>query len=170
MVLMSRCSILCCSNRQFDDLVVVIFGCTKPVKSASILPVAKIYVPFMPSDFRPISVTLVLSRVRERIVVTDFIYSSLRSPLLSIPNINLLSNQLAQQLQRSSTFELSPASSTNPYVILYALYFLKAFDSVRHSTLLAKHAMLTIPDNIYNWLESFFKGHSHCTKFCGEVY
>ena len=29
--------------------------------------------------------------------------------------------------------------------------------------------MLSITDNIYNWLESFFNGHSHCTKFCGEV-
>jgi hypothetical protein len=29
--------------------------------------------------------------------------------------------------------------------------------------------MLAIPYNIYNWLESFFIGHSHRTKFSGEV-
>jgi hypothetical protein len=26
-----------------------------------------------------------------------------------------------------------------------------------------------IPDNIYNWIESFFRGHMHCTRFGGQV-
>lgn len=29
--------------------------------------------------------------------------------------------------------------------------------------------MLNIPDNIFNWIESFYSGHSHCTKFGSEV-
>ena len=29
--------------------------------------------------------------------------------------------------------------------------------------------MLNIPDNIFNWIESFFRDHSHCTKFGSEV-
>jgi hypothetical protein len=28
---------------------------------------------------------------------------------------------------------------------------------------------LQIPDNVYNWIESFFRDHSHCTKFGNEV-
>jgi hypothetical protein len=36
-------------------------------------------------------------------------------------------------------------------------------------TLLAKYAMLNIPDNVFNWIESFFRDHSHCTKFGSEV-
>ena len=51
-------------------------------KTASILPIAKVSVPLSPSDYRPISITPVLSRVLERIVVTDFVYPSLRFPLL----------------------------------------------------------------------------------------
>jgi len=55
---------------------------------------------------------------------------------------------------------------TNDFVIIYAL---EAFDSVRHSTVLSKMSLLDIPDNIYNWIESFFREHSHCTKFGDDV-
>ena len=41
-------------------------------KSASILLVAKSYVPLMPSDYQPISFTPVLFRVLEHIVVTEY--------------------------------------------------------------------------------------------------
>jgi len=53
--------------------------------SASILSVAKIYVALSHSDYQPISITPVLSKVLERIVVTDFMYPSLRffPPFLS---------------------------------------------------------------------------------------
>jgi hypothetical protein len=92
-------------------------------KSASILLVAKSYVPLMPSDYQPISFTPVLFRVLEHIVVTDFIHPALRySHLLSILKIRFLSNQLAQQLQRSSTsFTLSPASSIPIHMLLRTL-------------------------------------------------
>jgi len=134
--------------------------------------VAKLSVPLSPSDYRPISITPVLSRVLERIVVTDFIYPSLRFP----PPFLSFADQFAFQPTGSTTAALihllhtvTNLLDTNPYVIVYALDFSKAFDSVRHSALLAKYAMLQIPDNIYNWVESFFKEHSHCTKFRGEI-
>jgi len=49
------------------------------------------------------------------------------------------------------------------------LDFSKAFDTVRHSTLLDKLAQLDIPDNAYNWLVEFFSGHSHCTVYQGQT-
>ena len=49
-------------------------------------------------------------------------------------------------------------------IIMYALDFTKAFDTVRHKTLLDKVAALAIPDNIYNWIVEFFRYHSHCTR------
>jgi len=59
--------------------------------------------------------------------------------------------------------------ATNPYVIVIALDFSKAFDTVRHHTLLEKIAKLDIPDLIYNWLTDFFTGHSHQTHYGGSV-
>ena len=59
--------------------------------------------------------------------------------------------------------------STQPFVRVFALDFSKAFDSVRHSDLMEKMARLALPDAIYNWMISFFSGHSHCTKFNGNT-
>ena len=56
-----------------------------------------------------------------------------------------------------------------PYVRVFALDFSKAFDTVRHSTLLDKLARLDLPDEAFNWIKNFLDGHSHCTKFAGSV-
>jgi len=61
-------------------------------------------------------------------------------------------------------------------VCVYALDFSKAFDRVRHSAVsdtvhsavLDKYLQLEMPDNIYNWIESFYRDHSHCTRFGNE--
>ena len=141
-------------------------------KSASILPIPKISTPLLPADYRPISITPVLSRVLERIVVTDYIYPSLQFPP---PDLNF-SDQFAFQPTASTTAALihllhtiTNLLKTNPYVIVYALDFSKAFDSVRQSAVLDKYSRLKMPDNIYNWIEAFFRDHEHCTRFGERV-
>ena len=56
---------------------------------------------------------------------------------------------------------------TNPFVVVISLDFSKAFDTVRHSTLLTKMAELDLPLPVYNWLVSFFDGHTHRTVYNG---
>ena len=56
-----------------------------------------------------------------------------------------------------------------PYVVVIAVDFSKAFDTVRHSTFLQKLASLDIPDAVYNWLVDYFSGHSHCTECRGHI-
>ena len=59
---------------------------------------------------------------------------------------------------------------TNPYVIVIALLdFSKAFDKVRHHTLIDKMAQLDLPDHVHNWLVHFFEAHSHQTKYQDEI-
>ena len=43
-------------------------------------PIPKTKTPVAPADYRPISITPVLFRILERIVVKDFIYTSLQFP------------------------------------------------------------------------------------------
>jgi len=50
-------------------------------------------------------------------------------------------------------------------VTVIALDFTKAFDTVRHSTLLEKMADLAMPDEVYNWLVSYFNGHRKFTRY-----
>jgi len=57
----------------------------------------------------------------------------------------------------------------NQYVIVISLDFSKAFDSVRHSTLLDKTAQLDIAAHVHNWLAEFFTEHSHCTAYNGQT-
>jgi hypothetical protein len=141
-------------------------------KSACILPLPKVSTPVDPADFRPISITPVLSRVLERIVVTDYIYPSLQSPP---PGLNF-TDQFAFQPSASTTVAIihllhtiTDLLKSNPYVIVYALDFSKAFDSVRQSAVLEKYSRLNLPDNIYNWVEAFFRGHKHCTRFGDDI-
>ena len=46
---------------------------------------------------------------------------------------------------------------SNPYVVVICLDFSKAFDTVRHSTLLAKMTELDFPVPVYNWIVDFFE-------------
>jgi len=71
-------------------------------KRASIRPVAKVASSCMPSNFHPISIMPVQSRILQRIVVRDFIY-----PVLSTPPSSLsFSDQFAFQLSASTTAAL----------------------------------------------------------------
>jgi len=49
--------------------------------------------------------------------------------------------------------------ATNGFVYIIALDFSKAFDTVRHSSLMDKMAQLAMPDQVYNWIKDFFNGH-----------
>ena len=55
--------------------------------------------------------------------------------------------------------------ASNQYVIVYCLDFSKAFDTVRHSTLMEKIAMLQLPDRVYNWMVDFFEHRKHRVVF-----
>jgi len=118
-------------------------------KQAYILPIAKAPPSTTPSDFRPISITPVLSRMLERLMFKQFIYPSLTSPP---PELHF-ADQFAFRPTSSTTAALitmlqwiTTLLESNPYVIVYALDFSKAFDTVRHCTLLEKMSKHQLPD------------------------
>jgi len=53
--------------------------------------------------------------------------------------------------------------TTNPYVHLILLDFTKAFDTLRHNTLLEKIYTLHLPDNVLNWNVNYLSDPSHST-------
>jgi Reverse transcriptase (RNA-dependent DNA polymerase) len=57
----------------------------------------------------------------------------------------------------------------NPYVVVIAIDFTKAFDTFRHATIIEKLAVLNLPDNVCNWVSYFFSKRSCCTIFLGET-
>ena len=144
----------------------------KQWKIAIITPIPKVTHPSLPSHYRPISITPVLSRVMERHIARTFIY-----PALLKPPPELHFNDQFAFIPTGSTAAaiiailqaITDMLSRHPYVHLIALDFTKAFDTVRHSTLLEKISKLDLPDEVYNWLKDFFDGHSHSTQFAGDT-
>jgi hypothetical protein len=136
-------------------------------KSALITPIAKIPNPVEAADFRPISVTSILSRCTEKDIVRRFIYQCMRQGELSAA----LGNQFAYRPSGSTSAAIisllqavTSLLENQPYVRLIALDFSKAFDTLKQSTLIDFLAGLDLPDNIFNWLVDFFRDRSHRTK------
>ena len=141
-------------------------------KAAWIQPIPKVPVPTKCSDFRPISITPVLTRVMEKTVVKHFLYPAILTPPAGL----LFADQFAFRPTGSTTAaiislfqKITDLLVHEPFVIVLALDFSKAFDKVRHVTLMEKMAQLDIPDHVYNWFIHFFNGHSHCVKFQGDT-
>ena len=108
----------------------------------------------------------------ERIITRDFVYPAFLTPPPSLSFSDQFAFRPTGSTTAALTFILHTVTNlltTNPYVIVLALDFSKAFDTVRHSKLMEKYAMLDIPDNIYNWLVEYFSGHSHSTRYHGQM-
>jgi len=140
-------------------------------KEARIKPIPKVATPMQHSDFRPISVTPILTRMMERVVVREFLYPS----FLTSPSSLTFSDQYAFRPTGSTSaaiisllHTITTLLQSNPFVIVISLDFSKAFDTVRQSTLLAKMAALELPVPVYNWLVDFFREHAHRTMFNGK--
>ena len=96
----------------------------------------------------------VLSRSLEKYVVLNNIYPALRNPP---PQLNFeFEDQFAFRPTGSTTAAIiailhtvRSMLSTNEYVHVFAFDFSKAFDSVRHSTLISKLATMQLPGSTY---------------------
>ena len=137
-------------------------------KSSIITPAPKTSNPGKCEDFRPISVTSILCRTLERIIIRKFLY-----PMLVHPDFNhLYRDQFAFRPTGSTTaalinlvHKISVLLENNEFVHLIGLDFSKAFDSVRHSSLIDKITQLPIPNFIHNWLVEYLNSRHHCTKY-----
>ena len=141
-------------------------------RTANILPHPKLTNPQTNSDYRPISITSVLSRTLERLVVKTYVYPSLIMPH---PDLTF-QDQYAFRPTGSTTAAIinllqvvTAMLKDNSYVRVIALDFSKAFDTVRHVSLAEKLSSLDMPDCVHNWLLSFIANRSHYTTFQGEV-
>ena len=64
---------------------------------------------------------------------------------------------------------LTELLQTQDYVHVIALDLSKAFNSVRHHSLVSKLANFALPDNLYNWTVSNLSGRQHKMKLDDSV-
>ena len=110
-----------------------------------------------PSSYRPISVTPMMADLDSHdgiTVVRHFLYPAFQTPP---PNLTF-KDQFAFRPTGSTTaaiiqflHTITSMLANNRYVIVIALDFSKAFNTVRQSTMLHKMDQLDIPDNVYEW-------------------
>jgi len=135
-------------------------------KHAIISPVPKTQPVSGPSDLRPISVTPVLSRFTERLVVKDYVSKAV-TRLAS-------SDQFAYRTTGSTTCALINITDTvgrmleeSKYVRCLMVDFSKAFDTVDHLVLLNKLQVCHFPSNVLSWLVSFLTDRTQSTTING---
>lgn len=136
--------------------------------TAVITPVPKIPNPGTLSDFRPISVTPILSRIIEKLVISRWLRPAITN--------DMISDQFAFRPMGSKTctfvyfmHHVTRMLETNSYVRCLLIDFSKAFDVVDHEVLVNKISKLKLPKFVLNWIISFLTGRSHITKTaCSE--
>ena len=132
-------------------------------RQAVVTPIPKVVKPATLCDFRPISVTPILSRILEKIIVNNYL-----RPVL---DNKILGDQFAYRPTGSTTSALiflmhhvTKMLETNAYVRCLLIDFSKAFDVIEHDILLDKVARLNIPHNIFQWIVSFLQNRSQVVK------
>jgi hypothetical protein len=132
-------------------------------RTAVVTPISKIPRASNITDFRPISVTLILSRMIEKIIVKEFIRPSLTS--------DILDDQFAYKPTGSTTAALvtilhhvTKLLEDNSFVRCILIDFSKAFDVIDHKILMYKLSRLNIDPHIIQWIASFLNGRCQVTK------
>jgi len=152
---------------ELASLVAHIYNCSihsgiVPISwhTAILTPVPKVSAPASLNDYRPISVTPILSRIAEKFIVKHFIRPA-------IPRYAVL-DQFAFKPSGSTTCALVGLQhhvtyllETNSYVRCLIIDFSKAFDTIDHSVLLSKFSSFGLPANILNWIIDFLILRSH---------
>ena len=117
--------------------------------AAVVTPVPKVSIPHNISDFRPISVTPILSRLAEKILVRQWIRPA-------FAEVDLL-DQFAFKPTGSTNCPLTYCVDNitrmleiNNYVRCLMVDFAKAFDTVDHAIILRKVNLLNMPASIKN--------------------
>ena len=141
-------------------------------KVVVITHVPKVSQPVVPADFRPISLTPIISRILEKFMVRKEFYPLLLQPSLA----PLLNDQFAFRPTGSTTaaiifllHTITDMLNKFPYAHVLALDFSKAFDSLSRVTLTKKLAATKLSDNIYNWIIQYLKDRGHKTHYGSEL-
>ena len=135
-------------------------------KRAIITPVPKVSNPKEMADFRPISVTPLISRIVERILVNKFVLPALPA--------NQLADQFAYRPTCSTTAALVALEhhtaqylESASFVRCLLIDYSKAFDTISHPILFQKLLDLDLKPNTVTWICNFLTGRTHSVSFGG---
>ena len=107
------------------------------------------------ANYRPISITSIMSRVFERIFVKELTFYLKKNSLLSDSQFGFRSGKSVEiQLLKCYSKWITAIDEHKCIDIIY-LDYAKAFDKVSHTKLLVKLCNIGISGNILSWIKSF---------------
>lgn len=126
-------------------------------KFANVTPIPKCSSPSVPSDFRPISLLPILSKVLEKIVARNWILPTLSakshaSQYAYLPGAGNGTTNALTLLQHEILTFLDASSGS---VRVLSVDFAKAFDKILHSGVLATASKFKLSEEAIAWIASF---------------
>jgi hypothetical protein len=129
-------------------------------KTANVVPIYKSGDKHCAENYRPISLTCIVSRIFEHILYSS-IFSHLQTNNVIIPNQHGFRQGLSCETQLISIFhDLALSMDNRDETDIIFLDFKKAFDRVPHCHLIAKLRALKIDANVLAVVESFLRDRS----------
>ena len=132
-------------------------------------PVPKVSKPSTFPDFRPISVTPVLSRLAEKIVVRKWLRPAIPPAVISDQYDFKLTGSITTAALVHFTHHASRMLEQSHFVRCLMIDFAKAFDTVDHAILLSKLDTYNVSPPVVNWILSFLTGRSQVCKVDGQL-
>ena len=130
-------------------------------KTAVVIPVFKSGERNTPSNYRPISILPVASKIAEKIVCDQLV-----SPL-NEGNFSLHPMQFGFR-KHYSTETANCFADKGGVVGAVFLDLRKAFDTVNHNILLSKLSKFNLSANALTWMESYLNQRKQCTRVCDK--
>jgi len=133
-------------------------------KRAFVTPIFKGGLASDPSNYRPVSLTSIFSKIMERVVVVELLDYCRKHGLISRQQHGFLSKRSTVTNLLECTNDWTFALMNHRSVITAYIDFKKAFDSVCHAKLFSRLESLGICGNLLDWLRTLLTGRTQCTR------
>ena len=142
-------------------------GAHKSWLRATIAAIFKKGIKSSPNNYRPVSITSVISKVMESIVRDAILDHLMKHNILSDPQHGFVPGRdCMTQLLLCLEDWTKMIDDNEDFDVIYT-DFAKAFDSVAHQRLLVKLESIGIKGDLLNWIRSFLSGREQCVKVNG---
>jgi len=137
-------------------------------KWATVTPVFTGGIASDPSNYRPISLTSIFSKLTERVIVLDMLHYCRQRGLITKQQHGFLAKRSTVTDMRSCMNDWTCALMNTLSVAVAYMYidFHKAFDSVCHAKLFCKLQSIGFTGKLLKWLENFLSDHLMATYPC----
>ena len=134
------------------------------LKKTQVVPVPKVSSPMNLTDFRPISILPVFSKILEKLLYARIMNYLNKYKILNPSQHGFKINDSTELAVTVMYDELLSNLERNKYTCSIFLDLSKAFDTVDHNILLKKLELYGFRGKIYNYLKSYLYNRQQCTK------